>query len=768
MKLFIKTFIVTLCLITGASCTLDLQEDPNAVQPESTVPNLVLNSMQRSLAVLFNTASTNGMLITRLQNPGASTYGNMFNPQSFDLTWNTGYGSILQDANTLLKQTDALGYSRHSGIARIISAYTLLLMVDYFGDVPYSQAFQGLDQLNPGVDSQADLYDVILGLLDQAAIDLTTPNTDNGGTLSTLAIAPTDMYYYTHTQTVVPSQMTYTSWLKVANTIKLKIYLNLRLTEPARALAGINALATATGGLIITAADNFVFRYGTSTTDPDARHPRFVAAYPAGGGNYMSNWLMWQMYHGYTSWTAGGTSGDPRMRFYFYRQVNTNSSDPNQIRCVSGSNAPQHYPQGNGTSIAYNQTAGVPPLGLDGTTPAAVDGSTNPAHHAWSAGFGPLPRTFCYPTNAGYWGRDMLNNEGTPPDAFQRTVWGVYPSGGRFDANNGAGVSATQGMRGAGFQPILMRSFVQFMLAEAALTMPGVTTPSPAKLHFENGMRNSFDDVRAYAVSGTFGVGPAASTEATTINSFYPNAGALPGAFLTGGVRAATSINIALTGTQTMDGVALVAGDRVLVKNQTIGAQNGIYIVSAGDWARSSTSDTSVELVGALVGTSDAAALDNQAVNVLEGTLHKGTNWRIANTAAITLGATASATAVNWTTSATYTNDVNIYVGRALATYDRQIALLPLSDAIDKTMNYVAREYWISSFGNGIEAYNLYRRTGMPTGMQPALNSSPGVFPRILFYPAVFANLNSTVSQRSQTDLGLPVFWDNNAANLNF
>jgi hypothetical protein len=760
MKLFIKIFIVTLCLITGASCTLDMQDDPNAVQPENTVPNLVLNSMQRNLAVLFNGASTNGMLLTRLQNPGASTYGNVFNPQSFDATWNTGYGSILQDANTLLKQTDELGYSRHSGIARIISAYTLLLMVDYFGDVPYSKAFQGLDELNPGVDDDKDLYTVILGLLDQAAIDLTTPNTDNGGTLSTLAIAPTDMYYYTHTQTVPVAQMVYTSWLKVANTIKLKIYLNLRLTDPAGAMAGIDALATATGGLITTAADNFVFRYGTSTADPDSRHPRFVATYPAGGGNYMSNWLMWHMFHGYTSWTAGGTPGDPRMRFYLYRQVNTNSSDPNQIRCVSGSNAPQHYPQGNGSSIFYGAAVAAPPLGFNAY---GVDGSSDASNHAWSTGSAPLPRTFCYPTNVGYWGRDMLNSEGTPPDAFQRTLWGVYPAGGRFDANNAAGVSASQGMKGAGLQPILMRSFVQFMLAEAALTLPGVNTGNIAREHFRLGMQNSFDDVRAFAVNGTFGVGPAASTEATTINSFYPNAGALPGVFSTA-VRAATSINITLSGLQTIDGIALAAGERVLVKNQTLAAQNGIYDVSAGAWTRSSTSDASAELVGAVLGSTDAAAADNQAVTVQEGTLHRGTNWRIANTAAITVGTTA----VNWTTTTTYTSDVNVYTTRALATYDAQVSSLPAEDAVNKTMNYVAREYWVSSFGNGIEAYNLYRRTGMPTGMQPALNSTPGVFPRILFYPAVFANLNSTITQRTQTDLGSPVFWDNNTANLNF
>lgn len=53
-------------------------------------------------------------------------------------------------------------------------------------------------------------------------------------------------------------------------------------------------------------------------------------------------------------------------------------------------------------------------------------------------------------------------------------------------------------------------------------------------------------------------------------------------------VKAATTANIAsLSGTMTIDGIALVAGDRVLVKDQTTAAQNGIYVVSATAWARS-------------------------------------------------------------------------------------------------------------------------------------------------------------------------------------
>ena len=56
-------------------------------------------------------------------------------------------------------------------------------------------------------------------------------------------------------------------------------------------------------------------------------------------------------------------------------------------------------------------------------------------------------------------------------------------------------------------------------------------------------------------------------------------------------VRAATTGNITLSGAQTVDGVGLVAGDRVLVKDQTNGADNGIYDVAAGAWVRSDDAD---------------------------------------------------------------------------------------------------------------------------------------------------------------------------------
>jgi hypothetical protein len=70
-------------------------------------------------------------------------------------------------------------------------------------------------------------------------------------------------------------------------------------------------------------------------------------------------------------------------------------------------------------------------------------------------------------------------------------------------------------------------------------------------------------------------------------------------------VRAATLANVALAGVQTVDGVALAAGDRVLVGAQSTAAQNGVYIVSASTWSRATDADTAARLAGALVPVSE-------------------------------------------------------------------------------------------------------------------------------------------------------------------
>lgn len=81
---------------------------------------------------------------------------------------------------------------------------------------------------------------------------------------------------------------------------------------------------------------------------------------------------------------------------------------------------------------------------------------------------------------------------------------------------------------------------------------------------------------------------PTADTDAAT--KYYVDA-ARSGLDVKQSVKAATTANITLSNTQTVDGVALSVGDRVLVKDQTTKTQNGIYVVASGAWTRSTDAD---------------------------------------------------------------------------------------------------------------------------------------------------------------------------------
>lgn len=94
-------------------------------------------------------------------------------------------------------------------------------------------------------------------------------------------------------------------------------------------------------------------------------------------------------------------------------------------------------------------------------------------------------------------------------------------------------------------------------------------------------------------------------------------------------VLAATTANIALTGLQTIDGVALSAGARVLVKNQAAGKDNGLYTVAAGAWTRCPDADSSAEVTPGLL------------VLVERGTVNGDSAWQLVTDAPITLGVSA-------------------------------------------------------------------------------------------------------------------------------
>lgn len=232
-------------------------------------------------------------------------------------------------------------------------------------------------------------------------------------------------------------------WIRVANTLKFKSLLNMKHIRS----VGSELQALINSGMLITEPEHdFLFRYSINDTNPDSRHPLFTDAYEGtGAGLYIGVTFLNKLMN-------DKAVPDPRIRYYFYRQTTQTTTDVNEQSCL----------------------AALPPAHFTDDDP------------------------FCQ-LNLGYWGRDFLITDGIPPDSDKRTVVGVYPAGGEFDANQGTRLDADAGLRGAGIRPILMSQFTHFMIAEAIQTVNGVT--GDARATFQDAVQRSIDSVMDFGSS---------------------------------------------------------------------------------------------------------------------------------------------------------------------------------------------------------------------------------------------------------------------------
>jgi hypothetical protein len=112
-------------------------------------------------------------------------------------------------------------------------------------------------------------------------------------------------------------------------------------------------------------------------------------------------------------------------------------------------------------------------------------------------------------------------------------------------------------------------------------------------------------------------------------------------------VRLVSTVNLVLSGPQTIDSVSAIAGDRVLCTGQTTASQNGVYVVAAGAWTRALDADQTGEITpGAFW-------------YVEEGTINGASQWRCSNTGTVTLG-TTSITIVQFGGGAIYTASLGV------------------------------------------------------------------------------------------------------------
>lgn len=437
----ISSITVLTVLFSLNSCeTLELEilESPNALTPASSDIDFYLNAMQLNMGSFFNGVKDEGMQLTRMTHLFGPFYENAYATTQMSGPWNDAYSDIFTDFSNMVPRAEEKGWETHIGIAKFIKAYAMITLVDYLGDVPYSQAALGVENLNPGVDSGASIYDAALALIQEAKNHFSVP-----------AQSPSNDLFYGGDRA---------KWTRATNTLELKLRLQRRNAADSNDAAAINSLiSNAASGLIVSKAQDFQFKYGTLNASPDSRHPQFVDDYElaADVAFYMSNAYM-------AEFVAQKDVTDVRANYYFYRQDDdVSDNDDNEIPC-GNERRPDHYSLSE--IFCY--------IGYNDISPAES-------------------------TSNGYWGRDHGDNDGIPPDGGLRTAAGLYPIGGQFDDGSFTATSGNQmGLKGAGIQPILLSSYTHFMIAEWNLVNGNTEV---ARQFLASGLAESFSKVTGFA-----------------------------------------------------------------------------------------------------------------------------------------------------------------------------------------------------------------------------------------------------------------------------
>lgn len=392
------TYYIGAMLMTFSisGCSLDINKDPYAVTQLDMAQ--LLTAAEYEVAATFtegyylnaNFSSYVHHTVSReVDNysliPSYSTLGN---------TWSQAYRYAVKNCDKIIAEGDAAGNTYYAGIGRVLRTYVYMGMTDLWGDVPYSEAnVEGIE--SPKTDSSADIYNSLL-----VSINTAISNFKDTESANSLMPGANDLFYGGDVE----------KWLKVANTMKLKLLVQSRLAKSQMQNWASELSAVLADGNFIGDGEDLQFPHSTAITPKDERKSGFVDEYEGSQKTvFISPWLFEVMNGKTTNFADNPFRGikDPRTNYYYYNQLTADAPASN----------PVDYRDGAFVSIVFGSNSG--------------------------------------------------NTSHTQEKAM--TVLGVYPVGGKYDDGKGGAINAKSG-NGVAPDKMLQAYSVPFMLAELALS----------------------------------------------------------------------------------------------------------------------------------------------------------------------------------------------------------------------------------------------------------------------------------------------------------
>ena len=232
----------------GISCDPFLEgtnENPN--DPVSVSSTALLAPIELTLAYTYNAnlARWSGLFTQHVkgvarQQSGFDGYN--FTASNFSTDWSNLYVDVLQNIEVMIAQATERGNNHYVGAGQTLKAYTIMLMTDYWGSIPYSEAFGGVERLQPKFDSQASIYDEVHRLLSAARTSLSGSN--GGISLSGDLVYGGDVAL----------------WIKATHAIDARAYIHQGLLSDANYTAALNSVNQA----FDSSADDMTFKFGAA------------------------------------------------------------------------------------------------------------------------------------------------------------------------------------------------------------------------------------------------------------------------------------------------------------------------------------------------------------------------------------------------------------------------------------------------------------------------------------------------------------------------